>query len=52
MKKGEKRFFLNWQMPASISRSLSAATSDSERQQICESWLCHTKIYEELDSTL
>ena len=52
MKKGEKRFFLNWQMPASISRSLSAATSDAERSQICESWLSHTQIFEELDSTL
>lgn len=52
MNKGESRFFLNWQMPETISRSLFNATSDQERQQICESWLDHTRIVEELDSTM
>ena len=39
-------------MPQQISRALHGATSDQERQQICESWLQHTCIAEDLDSTM
>ena len=52
MNKSESRFFLNWQMPQSISRALFNSTSDQERQEICENWLDHTRIVEDLDSTL
>ena len=44
MKKEESRFFLNWQMPTSISKSLFLATSESERSQICQAWLDYTHI--------
>ena len=50
MKKGESRFFLNWLMPQSISSALIGATSDQERQQICESWLAHTRIADDLEN--
>lgn len=50
MKKGESRFFLNWLMPSSISSALCGATSDQERQQICESWLDHTRIADDLEN--
>ena len=49
MKRGESRFFLNWQMPKEISKPLHNATSDYERSQICQSWLNHTSICEDLE---
>ena len=49
MNKGESRFFLNWQMPQTISSALVRATSDQERQSVCESWLDHTKIADDLE---
>ena len=49
MKVGESRFFLNWQMPKSISTPLHKSTSDQERAQICQSWLNHTAISEDLE---
>jgi hypothetical protein len=35
MHKGEERFFLNWQMPQTISKALAQASSNLERQAIC-----------------
>ena len=49
MKKGEPRFFLNWQMPTTISKALYGATSDAERSSICQSWLHHTGIDQNLE---
>ena len=44
MKKGESRFFLNWQMNKETSSTLFKATSDSARNQITSSWLATTKL--------
>jgi len=38
-------------MPKQISQSLIVATSDAERQSICQSWLNYTKIVDELKLT-
>ena len=44
MKKGESRFFLNWQMSPQISTAIAAAKSDADRRQLCSLWLAETKI--------
>ena len=44
MKKGESRFFLNWQMNKDTSSALFKATSDTARNQISQAWLATTKL--------
>ena len=39
MKKGESRFFLNWQMPKDTAMRLHMSTSDSEKTELLTEWL-------------
>lgn len=44
MKVGESRFFLNWQMPTSVSGQLLLANSEAGRKEVCSDWLETTSI--------
>jgi hypothetical protein len=39
MKKGESRFFINWQISKEEAQSLHQANSDKERTQLLEKWI-------------
>jgi hypothetical protein len=39
MKKGESRFFINWQISKEEALSLNQANSDAERTKLLEKWV-------------
>ena len=42
MKKGESRFFINWQISKEEAQSLHQANSDKERTKLLEKWIART----------
>ena len=42
MKKGETRFFINWQISKEEAQSLHQANSDKERTQLLEKWIARS----------
>ena len=44
MKRGESRFFLNWQISKDESAALHAARSEADRHKLVESWLTNCNI--------
>ena len=45
MKKGESRFFLNWQISQECSKKLCAANSEVDRKRVVCEWLKDQGIY-------
>ena len=46
MKKGESRFFLNWQMSCEVSAAMHQAKSEHSRRSICSQWLQQLNVFE------
>ena len=50
---GESRFFINWQMPKSLSKDLMNSSTDYEQQkELLRNWLEHTGIYKRMKITV